>query len=98
MGEIVDLIGWIIILAIICNLSEGVVKQVKGLRNKIMARASNLTGTMPDDSNYICTLLEEFKGFDANGFFTLNHSLLRGMFVQFLTFLVIAIDIALDWK
>ena len=98
MGEIVDLVGWIIILAIICNLSESVAKQVKSLRKKIMARASNLTGTMPDDSNYICTLLEEFKGFDANGFFTLNHSLLCGIFVHFLTFLVVAIDIALDWK
>ena len=98
MGEIVDLIGWIVILAIICNLSESVAKQVKSLRKKIIARAKDLTDSMPDDSNYICTLLEEFKGFDANGFFTLNHSLLRGMFVQFLTFLVIAIDITLDWK
>ena len=69
-------------------------KQVKGLKNKIIAWPTDHS----DDSNYICTLLDEFKGFDASGFFTLNHSLLCGMFVHFLTFLVIVIDIALDWK
>ena len=99
LGEVVDLIGWIVLLAIICNLSEGVAKQAKSIRNKIIDRPSELTYTTgQDNSNYICTLLDEFKGFNANGFFTLNHSLLCGMFVNFLTFLVIVVDIALSWK
>ena len=98
MGKIADFIGWIVLLAIICYLSEGVAKQAKGLRNKIMAMPSDLTDIVQDNSNYICSLLDEFKGFDASGFFTLNHSLLCGMFVHFVTFLVIVIDIAVGWK
>ena len=76
------------ILISICWLSENVAKQVKCLKNKVMEEASDNTV----DSNYICSLLEEFQGFDGNGFFTLNHSLLTGMAGSFLTYMVILIQ------
>ena len=46
----------------------------------------------PDDSNYICSLLDDFKGFDGNGFFILDHSLLTGMTGNFVTLMVILIQ------
>ena len=49
--------------------------------------------TVPDDSNYICSLLDDFKGFDGNGFFILDHSLLTGMTGNFVTLIVILIQI-----
>ena len=63
-------------------------RQAKSLKQKIMERPSDLTNTVEDDSNYICSLLDEFKGFDGLGFFTLNHSLLTGMLGNFVNFLV----------
>ena len=71
-------------------LSEKLVKQAKCLKHKIMDRPLSLTNTaVQDDPNDICSLLDEFKGFDANGFFILNHSLLTSYAVNFLTFIVI---------
>ena len=40
----------------------------------------------------VISLLEEFKGFNAKGFFTLNHSLLTGMTANFVTYLVILVQ------
>ena len=40
----------------------------------------------------VITLLDEFKGFDAKGYFTLNHSLLTGMTANFVTYLVILVQ------
>ena len=40
----------------------------------------------------ICSMLGEFQGFDANGYFTLNHSTLTGMTANFATFLVILVQ------
>ena len=37
-------------------------------------------------------ILDDFKGFDGNGFFTLNHSLLTGMTGNFVTLMVILIQ------
>ena len=90
IGKIIIVIVWIILLVTICCLSEKVAKQAKCLKNKIMEGA--LDYTEQDDSNYICSLLDDFKGFDGNGFFTLNHSLLTGMAGSFFTFIVILIQ------
>ena len=84
------MIAWIIILVTNCWLSEKVAKQAKCLKNKIMEGASY--HTVSDDSNYICSLLDDFKGFDGNGFFTLDHSLLTGMTGNFVTLMVILIQ------
>ena len=40
----------------------------------------------------IISMIEEFQGFDANGYFTLNHSMLTGMTANFATFLVILVQ------
>ena len=88
IGRIFRLIPFIMILISLCCLSENVAKQVKCLKNKVMEEASDNTV----DSNYICSLLDEFQGFDAHGFFTLNHSLLTGMAGSFLTYMVILIQ------
>ena len=40
----------------------------------------------------VCSLLNEFQGFDAKGYFTLNHSLLTAMAANFTTYLVILIQ------
>ena len=90
IGEIILMIAWIIILVTNCWLSEKVAKQAKCLKNKIMEGASY--HTVSDDSNYICSLLDDFKGFDGNGFFTLDHSLLTGMTGNFVTLMVILIQ------
>ena len=42
--------------------------------------------------NSIMRQLDEFKGFSAYGYFTLNQSLLTGMTTNFATFLVILIQ------
>ena len=90
IGKILLVISMIMVLVTSCWLSEKVAKQAKCLKNQIMEGASE--STVQDDSNYICSLLDEFKGFDGNGFFTLNHSLLTGMTGSFLTLLVILIQ------
>ena len=77
-----------------CCLSEKVAKQAQCLKNNIIDTTAEHTGstnivTLQDDSNHICSLLDEFKGFDAMGFFTINHSLLPGMFMSFVTFVVL---------
>ena len=40
----------------------------------------------------VVTLLDEFRGFDAKGYFTLNHSLLTGMTASFVTYMVILVQ------
>ena len=87
-GRIFILIAMIMHLITICWLSENVAKQVKCLKYKVMEEA--LDNTV--ESNYICSLLDEFQGFDAHGFFTLNNSLLTGMAGSFFTFIVILIQ------
>ena len=42
--------------------------------------------------NTICNRLLKFKGFDANGYFTLNHSMLTGMIANMVTYLVILVQ------
>ena len=90
IGRVLFMMHCIIWLITHCWLSEEVAKQAKCLKNKIMEGDSNCT--IQDDSNYICSLLDEFKGFDGNGFFTLNHSLLSGMTGTFVTLMVILIQ------
>ena len=79
---------------VFCCLSEKVVKRAQCLKNNIIDATAEHTGStnivkLQEDSNHICTLLDEFKGYDAMGFFTINHSLLPGMFMSFITFLVL---------
>ena len=92
MGRFLFWITWISVLAINCWMSEKVAKQTNCLKNKIIEGTSGNNNSLQYDSNYICTLLDEFKGFDCNGFFTLNHSMLTAMTASFFTFMVILIQ------
>ena len=79
---------------VICCLSEKVAKQAQCLKNKIIDVTTEYTGStnivmLQDDSYHICSLLDEFKGFDAMGFFTINHSLLPRMFMSFVSLVVL---------
>ena len=42
--------------------------------------------------NNVCNRLMKFKGFDANGYFTLNHSMMTGMMANMVTYLVILVQ------
>ena len=94
IGMVILMIYWIMGLVTQCSLAEEVAKQTKCLKDKIMEGASACTNATitRDDSNYICSLLDEFKGFDGNGFFIINHSLLTGMAGNFVTLMVILIQ------
>ena len=92
IGRLLFMITWITVLAISSWMSEEVAKQANCLKNKITEGASGNNNSLQDDSNYICTLLDEFKGFDGKGFFILNHSMLTAMTASFFTFMVILIQ------
>ena len=44
-----------------------------------------------DETAMVCNFLARFQGFNANGYFDVNHSLLTGMTANFVTYLVIMI-------
>ena len=45
-----------------------------------------------DETAMVCNFLARFQGFNANGYFDVNHSLLTGMTANFVTYLVIMIQ------
>ena len=51
-----------------------------------------LENDLSQKQNIICNRLLKFKGFDANGYFTLNHSMLTGMIANMVTYLVILVQ------
>ena len=71
----------------LCSLSEDIANNVQDLKLEISKR-----GYQQEKVDHILRELDDFKGFDANGYFTLNHSLLTGMATNFTTFLVILIQ------
>ena len=86
------LIGMILIIAYVislsfsfCTLSEDLANKVQRLKITILSKGNH----QADD---IIQELDEFKGFNANGYFTLNHSLLTAMTTNFATFLVILVQ------
>ena len=51
-----------------------------------------LENSQSQQQNAICNRLLKFKGFDANGYFILNHSMLTGMIANMVTYLVILVQ------
>ena len=45
-----------------------------------------------DETAMACNVLARFQGFNANGYFDVNHSLLTAMTANFVTYLVIMIQ------
>ena len=87
IGFMFHFIRTILLLYIFCNLSDDVASEVQELKIKVIDFESQDVHT-----NSIIQKLDEFKGFSAYGYFTLNQSLLTGMTTNFATFLVILIQ------
>ena len=71
----------------LCTLSEKIANNVQDLKLEISKRCYQ-----QEKADHILRELDDFKGFDADGYFTVNHSLLTGMATNFATFLVILIQ------
>ena len=61
-----------------CTMSEKVLKEVKTLKCMSLERCVKMF-----------ILLDQFNGFDANGFFNLKHSLLSSMTANFVCYMVV---------
>ena len=74
-------------LLYLCTFGEQVARIVQDINTKILeSQTSNEIGLG------VSVQLQNFHGFSANGFFTVNHSLLTGMTANFLTYMVILIQ------
>ena len=79
--------AYVYLLYINCFMSEEIVSRVQSLKIKIIE-----TDPRIDNREILYSSLSEFQGFDGNGYFTLNNSLLTGMVASFTTYLVILIQ------
>ena len=73
----------------LCHLSENLLVAVGQLEEFI---TDHLLKSGQSQQSSVCNLLSKFKGFDANGYFTLNHSMLTGMMANIVTYLVILVQ------
>ena len=82
------------LLFMLCNFSENVAHSVQKLKEYILEiHSKNDYGLQKDGGELVLYhLLNEFYGFEAYGFFTLNHSLLTGIVSNFVTYLVVIIN------
>ena len=87
IGNLGNSFGMILQLMFLCKLSEELATEVSNINTKLLKSQSSKGQT---DS--ISSQLEKFKGFSANGYFTVNHSLLTGMTANFVTYMVILIQ------
>ena len=78
----------------LCHVSEILVVTVGELEKFIIEDL--LENGESQQQNAVCNLLSKFKGFSANGYFTLNHSMLTGMIANIVTYLVILVEFRLD--
>ena len=81
--------GFLYLIFQLCCLSEMLVVNVGELEDLIIDYQFKNGESRKND---VCYLLSKFKGFDANGYFTLNHSMLTGMIANIVTYLVILIQ------
>ena len=88
LGEILIVVYLVCMLYILCHKSEKMVQGVQILKLAI----EDMYFSKNADCRYICSRLDTFHGFKANGYFIVNHSLLTGMAASFATFLVILIQ------
>ena len=79
------------LLFILGNTSERMLSSVKDLKLAIQ----NANYHQINKTDCFCSILDEFnefQGFEGNGYFTLNHSMLTGLTANFATFLVILVQ------
>ena len=82
--------GIIYFIFALCTMSELVVVGVRELEDFITN--IHLNTNPAQQQIMICNSLSKFRGFDANGYFTLNHSMLTGMIASIVTYLVILVQ------
>ena len=79
-------VGYVITLSFsYCTLSEDLANKVQRLKIAVLSKGNHQVEDIIQE-------LDDFKGFDGNGYFTLNHSLLTAMTTNFATFLVILVQ------
>ena len=84
-------LGFFYLIFALCHTSEMLVVNVGGLEDMIIDyHFKNNRETQ--QKNDVCNLLSKFNGFEANGYFTLNHSMLTGMIGNIVTYLVILVQ------
>ena len=83
--------GYIFLIFQFCHLSEMLVVNVGELEDMIIDYHFKNNGES-QQKNDVCNLLSKFNGFEANGYFTLNHSMLTGMIGNIVTYLVILVQ------
>ena len=83
--------GFLYFIFQLCHLSELLVVNVGGLEDLLIDYHFKNNRQSPQ-KNEVCNLLSKFKGFEANGYFTLNHSMLTGMIGNIVTYLVILVQ------
>ena len=75
----------------LCHVSENLVvttgKLEKFIIDNLMENGDS------QQQNAVCSLLSKFKGFNANGYFTINHSMLTGLIASLVTYLVILVEL-----
>ena len=82
--------GFIYLIFALCTTSEVVSIRVRELEDFIMN--VQLNTNQAHQQIIICYSLSKFRGFDANGYFTLNHSMVTGMIASIVTYLVILVQ------
>ena len=82
--------GFLYLIFQLCCLSEMLVVNVGELEDLIIDYQFK-NGESRQHSD-VCNLLSKFKGFDANGYFILNHSMLTAMITIGITYVVILIQ------
>ena len=86
-GFVFHFLRTILLLYVFCTLSDDVASEVQELKTNVIDFEEQNGRTTS-----IIQKLDQFKGFSAYGYFTLNQSLLTGMTANFATFLVILIQ------
>ena len=82
--------GFVYLIFALCTMSEAVNVSVRELEDFIMNVELKINQTQ--QQIIISNCLSKFRGFDANGYFTLNHSMLTGMIASIVTYLVILVQ------
>ena len=80
--------GLIYLVFRFCSTSEDLAINVQELKEWIM---ENLSGNV-GEIDTITFHLQDFQGFDGNGFFILNHSMVTAMTANIVTYLVILVQ------
>ena len=82
--------GFVYLIFGLCTVSEAVSVSVRDLEDFIMN--VELNTNQAQQQIIVSNSLSKFRGFDANGYFTLNHSMVTGMIASIVTYLVILVQ------